>query len=270
MVHVQHINTLELPELAPYRTMRRQMEHRKEGIFVAESDKVVTRLLESSFEVVSLLIPEKWLERFEPLLAKRREERIDVYLLEKEKLETLTGFTFYQGVLAVGRIPEPPTLETLLAQSARPRLFVAVEALTNAENLGGLVRNCAAFGVQGLFASETCTSPYLRRAVRGSMGTIFRVPSLEKLDLVQTIKTLQQHGIRCLAAHPHTDECTLAQAELRGDCCVVFGSEGYGISPEVLHACDQAVTIPMHPGVDSLNVGSAAAVFLYEVNRQRQ
>ncbi len=268
MLHVQRIDTLELPELAPYRTMRRQVEHRKEGIFVAESDKVVQRLLESDFTVISLLLPEKWFHHFKPHLASRKED-IHVYLMEKHQLETLTGFSFYQGVLAVGRVPEAPSLESLLAQSAPPRLFAAVEGITNAENLGGLVRNCAAFGVQGLFVDHTASSPYLRRAVRGSMGTIFRVPALEKLELVNTIRCLREHGVRCVAAHPHTTGAVLPETDFRGDCCVVFGSEGYGLSPDLLAACDQAVAIPMKPGVDSLNVGSAAAVFLYEVARQR-
>jgi tRNA G18 (ribose-2'-O)-methylase SpoU len=268
MVHVQRIDSLELPELAPYRTMRRQMEHRQEGIFVAESDKVVQRLLESEFTVVSLLLPEKWLERFAALLATRPEE-IYVYILEKEKLEHLTGFTFYQGVLAVGKIPPSPTLDDLLARSARPRLFAAVEGLTNAENLGGLVRNAAAFGVQALLVDQFSTSPYLRRAVRGSMGTIFRMPVLEKLDLARTMPVLQSAGLVCIAAHPHAGMRTLPRTDLTGECCVVFGSEGYGISPALLGACDQAVAIPMVPGVDSLNVGSAAAAFLYEAYRQR-
>jgi tRNA G18 (ribose-2'-O)-methylase SpoU len=268
MVHVQRIDSLDLPELAPYRTMRRQLEHRQEGIFVAESDKVVRRLLESDFTVVSLLLPERWFHAFEPLLAKRSEP-INVYLLEKEQLETITGFTFYQGVLGVGKISEAPTLEALLARSPRPRLYAAIQGVTNAENLGGLVRNCAAFGVQGLLVDHTSSSPYLRRAVRGSMGTIFRVPALEKLDLVETVRVLRAQGIRCVAAHPHAEGLTLRQTDLSTDCCIVFGSEGYGISQALLAECDQAVAIPMAPEVDSLNVGSAAAVFLYEASRQR-
>ena len=77
------------------------------------------------------------------------------------------------------------------------------------------------------------------------------------------------HGDRDIAAHPHTDQKFLSQANLSDDCCLVFGSEGYGLSPAVLAACDDTVAIPMPPKVDSLNVGSAAAVFLYEANRQR-
>ena len=158
MVDVQRIESLELPALAPYRTMRRQTEHRQEGIFVAESEKVVERLLESNFTVVSLLLPEKWFNRFEPLLAARHED-ITVYLMERHKLEQLTGFTFYQGVLAVGKVPLPTPLPHLLKLAPHPRLFAAVEGITNAENLGGLVRNAVAFGVHGLLVDRTSASP---------------------------------------------------------------------------------------------------------------
>ncbi len=269
MVHVQRIDSLDLPELAPYRTMRRQAEHRQEGIFVAESEKVVRRLLESDFPVVSLLFPERWLSSFEPLLAQRSED-IRVYLLEKEKLETLTGFTFYQGVLGIGKIPKAPSLEQLVVQSAPPRLYAAVQGIANAENLGGMVRSCAAFGVHGLLVDSTSSSPYLRRAVRSSMGTIFRLPALEGLDLVQTIRFLRAHGIRCVAAHPHAEGLQLTETDLSTDCCIVFGSEGHGLSTALLAECDEAVAIPMAAGVDSLNVGTAAAVFLYEASRQRK
>src|SRR5262245_26803618 len=165
MLHIQRIETLELPELAPYRTMRRQQEHRQQGIFVAEGEKVVRRLLESRFEVISLLLPEKWLAELEPYL-QARPELIDVFVAEKHLLETLTGFSMYQGLLAVGRIPAPMSLAAILERCSKPHLLVAVDNLSNAENLGALVRNCVAFGVQALLAGETCCSPFLRRAVR--------------------------------------------------------------------------------------------------------
>jgi tRNA G18 (ribose-2'-O)-methylase SpoU len=268
MFHVQRIDTLERPELAAYRTMRRQTEHRQEGIFVAESDKVVHRLLESQCTVVSLLIPEKWLKPFEQLLA-ARPENIAVYILEKDELEKLTGFTFYQGVLAVGKVPPAPRLESVLDQSSSPKLFAAVEGLTNAENLGGLVRNCVGFGVQGVLVNERCASPYLRRAVRSSMGTVFRIPMVENLQLEHAIKVLKHADVQCIAAHPHAQGHSLHDIDLTSDTCIVFGSEGYGLTPGVVAACSTAVAIPMAPGVDSLNVGSAAAVFLYETARQR-
>ena len=101
------------------------------------------------------------------------------------------------------------------------------------------------------------------------MGSIFHLPVVETTSLTQAFADLRAQGIRCIAAHPHADGRVLSQANLRTDCCIVFGSEGYGISPAVLAACDEAAAIPMPETVDSLNVGSAAAVFLYEANRQR-
>ncbi|MEI7729391.1 MAG: RNA methyltransferase [Verrucomicrobiota bacterium] len=92
---------------------------------------------------------------------------------------------------------------------------------------------------------------------------------MECCRLEQTLRQLRAQGIRIVAAHPHTDQRTLSQASLAGDVCVVFGSEGDGISPEVLAVCDETAVVPMSKGVDSLNVGSAAAVFCYEVARQR-
>src|SRR3954467_12904401 len=105
MLRVRKIDSVDLPELLPYRTMRRQMDHRQQNIFVAEGEKVVRRLLQSRFEVISVLLPEKWLQELQPLLESRR-ELVEVFLAEKQLLETLTGFSMYQGLLAVGKIPE--------------------------------------------------------------------------------------------------------------------------------------------------------------------
>jgi tRNA G18 (ribose-2'-O)-methylase SpoU len=268
MLRVTLIDSFDLPELEPYRTMKRQFEHRRQQIFVAEGDKVVCRLLETDLTVVSILLPEKWLHQLEPVL-RRRPEEIQAYVGAKEQLEELTGFSMYQGVLAVAKIPAPVSLEALVQSSRRPILFGAVDGLTSAENLGVLVRNCAAFGIQALLVGETSCSPYLRRAVRSSMGTIFRMPVVETANLALALRSLSAQNIHCIAAHPHTDRRTLAQADFTRDCCVIFGSEGNGVAPEVLEACDEAVAIPMSSGVDSLNVGSAAAVFLYEASRQR-
>ena len=249
--------------------MRRPLEHREQGIFVAEGEKVVRRLLESSFEVVTVLLPPKWLPEYEPLLQLRPED-IPVYLAEKDVLEELIGFSMYQGLLAVGKLPRGKSLDEVVEDAPPPKLFAAVDGLSSAENLGALVRNCGAFGVHGLLIGETSTSPYLRRAIRNSMGTIFNLPVVERLPLQITLRELRKRGIRSIAAHPHVEGRTLSQANFCGDCCVVFGSEGSGITPAVLNACDDAVAIPMAPRVDSLNVGAAAAVFLYEVSRQRR
>jgi tRNA G18 (ribose-2'-O)-methylase SpoU len=235
---------------------------------VAEGEKVVRRLLESPLTVLSVLLPEIWFLELRGVL-EQRPETIEVFVAEKPALETLTGFSMYQGLLAAARVPPALSLETLLARSARPCLLAAAEGLSSAENLGVLVRNCGAFGVDGLLVGETCVSPFLRRAVRSSMGIIFVLPVIESGCLAESLRELKSEGVRCVAAHPHADRRCLAEARLAGDCCIVFGSEGYGISDAVLEICDEQVAIPMAPQVDSLNVGSAAAVFLYEARRQR-
>ena len=269
MIQVHKITSFDRPELQPYRTMRRQLEQRAQGIFVAEGAKVVRRLLESRFGVVSVLLPEKWLQELGTLL-EIRAETIQVFVAEKKLLETLTGFSMYQGLLAVGQIPPQPTLGQLLERGERPHLLAAIDGASSGENVGSVVRNCAAFDVQALITGETCASPFLRRAVRSSMGTVFELPIFESAGLVGTLRELQSKGLRCIAAHPHVQGSTLPKATLSGDCCIVFGSEGSGISPQVLKACDEAVAVPMPPKVDSLNVGSASAVFLYEARRQRE
>jgi tRNA G18 (ribose-2'-O)-methylase SpoU len=268
MFTVEQIDSFDRPELQPYQTMRRQMAHREQGIFVAEGEKVVRRLLESKFGVISALMPKRWLAELEPLLH-QRSETVRVFIAEKALLETLTGYSMYQGLLAVGRIPTQIPLEQILDGSPRPHLLVALDALSNAENLGALVRNCAAFETQALIVGETSSSPFVRRAVRSSMGTVFQLPIVETPNLFRSLNTLRERGVRCLAAHPHVEKRTLSDADFTRDCCIIFGSEGHGISESVLALCDDAVAIPMPPTVDSLNVGSAAAVFLYEARRQR-
>lgn len=268
MFQIRQIDSLDLPELTPYRTMRRHHDHVLQRIFVAEGDKVVRRLLETHFTVQSALMLERWLPEFTPLLENRR-ENIPVYVAPKEQMEQLVGFTMYQGIMAVAQFPEPPALDDILATAPSPRLFIALDGLADAENLGVIVRNSTAFGVHLLIAGETCASPYMRRAVRNSMGAIFKLPVIETSSLVETLQYLRSRGVRCLAAHGHSKSQTLGQCELSGDCCIVLGSEGNGISPAVLAACDEAVAIPMANDVDSLNVANAAAVFLYEAARQR-
>jgi tRNA G18 (ribose-2'-O)-methylase SpoU len=273
MVRVQPVleaAEFDAPGLSPYRTMRWQEPQRQQGIFVAEGEKVVRRLLESDLELVSLLLPAKWYEQYADLIAKRPEAEIAVFTAEKDVLEKLTGYSFYQGVLAVGRVPKRIAIEeVLLKKLEKPRLFVLLDAISSAPNMGGLIRNCVAFGADALVVGETCCSPWLRRSVRSSMGTVFKLPIVETVKLPECIEALKRAGIQIIAAHAHAEEKSLTQTDFRRDCAVVLGSEGHGISPEVLALCDEEVVIPMQNQVDSLNVGTAGAIFLYEVSRQR-
>ncbi len=261
------IKNLEDPALQPYRTMRRPVEHEKSGIFVAEGEKVVRRLVASNLVIVSALMTDEWLEQYQPLLKDR--QGIPVYVAAKTMLESIVGFGLHQGIMAVGKIPKPPSVEDVIESTSRPYFFAAVDGLTNSENLGVIVRNCAAFGIQALLVGETSSSPYLRRAVRNSMGAVFSLPVVPCTNLAAQLRELQSaHDVRVIAAHP-SGNGRLAQADLKGNLCFVFGSEGNGVSKKVLEACTDRISIPMQQGVDSLNVASASAAFLFEAVRQR-
>lgn len=267
-LNIKPVVDLSLPELKAYCTLRRHQDMQLERTFVAEGDKVVCRLLDSPFPVVSLLITEAWLKRIDAYLARRSGE-IDVHVASRDQIEQITGFECYQGIKAIGRVDVPITLPDVLAKTAQPRLFIALDGLNNSENIGVIVRNAVAMGVQAVIQGETSASPFLTRAIRVSMGGVFKIPVLESPNLVQTLRELGEASVRRVAAHPHTDHRRLSEAEFRKDVCIVLGNEGYGISPEVLAVCDEHVVIPMQSEVDSLNVSSASAAFLYEAARQR-
>jgi tRNA G18 (ribose-2'-O)-methylase SpoU len=268
-LHIETVQSLQAPGLELYSTLRRPEEHERAGVLVATNEKVVRRLLASRFPVVSVLVTPAWLQKLAPHLQARPEE-IRVYVGDKALLETITGYHLHQGVLAVGQIPPQPELEDLLATATRPLLLAAVESIASAENLGSIVRCCAAFGASCLIVDDSSGSPFQRRAVSGSMGTIFEQPVARVERLVDTLALLRSRGVRCLAAHPRPGARELADVDLRGDCCLVFGAEGPGLSPAVLAACNDAVMVPMPSHMNSLNVAAAAAVFLYEARRQRR
>ena len=268
ILRIQPVQTLDAPELAVYLTLRRLEEHVRQGVLVAANHKVIKRLLESRFTVLSVLLTPAWFAKLEPQL-RARPEAILVFLADQPLLETITGYKMHQGALAVAQIPPAANLETLLQKAPRPRLLAAAEGVASAENLGAMVRSCAAFGAHCLIVGETSGSPFQRRAVAGSMGAIFTQPVVQVPDLVATLGSLRAQGIRCLAAHPRPEARKLPATDLRRDCCLVFGAEGPGLTDAALAACDDLVEIPMASQLSSLNVAVATGVFLYEAARQR-
>lgn len=261
------IDTLDRAELAPFRTLRRSAEQRRQGLFVAEGGAVVERLLATDLEVVSLLLSPAWFERLAPTLALRRAPPA-VYIGAHDLLEALVGFPLHQGAMALARVPAPQPLDQVLGKRSPPWLLLAIDDVTNTENVGTMVRSAAALGASAVIAGETCASPWLRRAVRASMGAAFAVPIVETDNLAQTLNDLRRRNVLCVAADPHAPLPAFA-ADLRTSCCLVVGHEGRGLRPQVRAACSGVVNVPMAPGVDSLNVAAATAVLLYEVMRQR-
>jgi tRNA G18 (ribose-2'-O)-methylase SpoU len=271
MIKALHrVATLDDPGLDPYRTLKRPLEHRRAGLFVAEGTRVVERFLESRFETISILLTQCLFEHYQSSI-ERRCEPITVYIAEKKLLETIVGFECHQGIMALGNVPGPQTVQQLLEQCAIPRLFVATDGITSAENTGVLARNCAACGVSALIAGERSADPWLRRSVRNSMGTLFQLPVAYADTLALLLRDLRiNHNFTTIAAHPRPDSTLLFNADFTRDTCVVFGSEGEGISEAVLAECRESVTIPMAKGVDSFNVASASAIVLYEAMCQKR
>jgi tRNA G18 (ribose-2'-O)-methylase SpoU len=266
---INYVRSIEHSYLEPYRTLKRPLEHQKEGIFVAEGDKVVRRLLESSIRMISILLTEEWFTVCRELLESRSEE-IEVYLASKELMETIVGFQLHKGIMAVAKIPERTTLPDVVAAASQPFFFVAVDGVMNSENMGVIVRNCASFGASALLVGETSCDPYLRRAVRNSMGNIFSLPLLYLTCIAEDLKHIRtRYNIAIVAAHPRENSRGIGTLDFSDNCCIVLGGEGHGISEHVLGACDLEAAIPMQRGVDSLNVASASAVIMYEVQRQR-
>ncbi|MCU0608656.1 MAG: RNA methyltransferase [Chitinispirillaceae bacterium] len=261
---VRHVTSIDIPELEPYRTLKRPLAHRKLGLFIAEGALVVERFIKSRLTVVSILLTDYRFEQHRAVL-ETRQEPVMVYIAEKKLLETIVGFRCHQGLMALGIVPPPATIGSVLADTPAPHLFVALDRLTSAENTGVVARNCAACGVQALIVGETSADPYLRRSVRNSVGTIFDLPIIHTKDLAATLHDLRIiNRFRVMAAHPRPDSTPLGSADFSGSCCIVFGSEGEGVSAAVLNECDESVIIPMANGVDSINVASASAVILYQ------
>lgn len=269
MPHLRPIDSLADPALAPYRTLRRSDEHERTGIFVADGPKLIERVLAAGLTLDSMLCTERWAAHFAPLLAGQA-AGLPVYITAEKHLRELVGFHLFNGVLAITRIPPSPTLAGLLAQPASgPRLWVALDGLVNAENIGSIVRSAVALGAQAVLCGETGASPWLRRAVRTSMGAMVAVPVWQASDLAADLRTCAAAGMTCCAADAHSGTA-LPAAPFGGDLCLVFGSEGHGLRPTVTAACTATVNIPMTGRVSSLNVGAAAAIMLYEAARQRR
>ncbi len=265
-LHVIRVESFDDPELLPYRTLRRPVEHFQRGIFVAEGERVVLRLLESGLEVESLLLTPQWLERVSGHLEERRQRAVRVYLAEAVLLRQIVGYNLHQGIMAVGKVPPEPSPGSL----PQPHMLVALEGLTQAENVGVIARNSAGFGVDALISGETSGSPYLRRAVRNSMGAVFSLGVIHSRRLAETLATLREtRQTRIIATVPHAGT-PLTNVDLRGNICFVAGNEDAGISRDLRDLSDVQAAIPMQKGTDSLNVANAVAVFLYEACRQRQ
>jgi tRNA G18 (ribose-2'-O)-methylase SpoU len=261
---IRQVSSLESPELQPYCTLRRPLDHIARGIFVAEGWKVVLRLLHSELTTISVLLMPEWLQNLENQAAGKLRD-VTLYLAPKEVLQRVVGFRIHEGIMAVAKVPPEASVRALPV----PHVIMALDGLRSSENVGVIARVCGGFGADLLIASERACSPYLRRAVRNSMGAVFRLPVAHPESLGSALAYMRaEFGTRIIACSPQARN-SIYDCDLTGNVCLVAGNEDTGISEPVAVLEPESISIPMRNGTDSLNVASAAAVFLFEAFRQR-
>ncbi|MFT6564441.1 MAG: tRNA G18 (ribose-2'-O)-methylase SpoU [Actinomycetes bacterium] len=248
------------PRLDPYmRLTDIQLRLRKEpaeGIFLAEGQRVIERALDSGFELVSALMEQKWLPRLADALSRHD---CDVYLGDEHLLKSVTGFRLHRGALAVFRRQPLPSVTDVISAAQR---VVVLEGLVDHTNVGLIFRSVAALGADAVLVSPQCADPLYRRSVKVSMGAVFTVPWTRAEPWPWVLDDLGEHGFTRLALTPAPDALSLRDWP-RDDVskiALILGSEGPGLSVDVLSRVDTALRIPMTDRVDSLNVAATAAV----------
>jgi tRNA G18 (ribose-2'-O)-methylase SpoU len=246
------------PRLADYRDLPERRLRVDSGRFVAESERVVRRLIGSGLRVLSVLLTSPRLDTLADALG----GPFPVYLASQEVLDRIAGFHVHRGCLAIGERPAevgvPPGARTL----------VVLEDLTDVDNLGALARHAAAFGADALVLSPRCADPYYRKAIRVSLGAVFALPVVRLARWPDDLAALRADGLTLVAAVLDPAATPLDRFPRPERLALLLGAEGPGLSPAALAHADARVTIPMSAGADSLNVATAGAIFLYALTRR--
>ena len=254
------------PRVADYTQLTdvhlRKVREPAEGLYIAESSRVLRRALAAGHRPRSFFLAEKWAGD----LADVFEQFPDVpaYIGSAALLEEITGFHLHRGAMAAMHRPAPVPLADLLAGARR---VAVLEDIVDHTNVGAIFRSAAALGVDAVLVSPRCGDPLYRRSVRVSMGTVFQVPWARLEDWAEGLAVLQQQGFTVAAMELTADAVDLDVLAARRPerLALVLGTEGAGMSEGTLAAVDLAVKIPMRPGVDSLNVAAASAVAFWEL-----
>lgn len=261
VVEIRDFNAKELDVYA--RLTENQLlnrEHPKEGMFIAESPKVIERALDSGCEPISFLVEKKHLHTQAEKLLERCGE-VPVYTAEFDVLTRLTGFQLTRGMLCAMRRPH---VKTLVEVCENARRVAVLEDVMNPTNLGAVFRSAAALGMDAVLLTAGCSDPLYRRAIRVSMGTVFQVPWAYLEDISQ----LKQLGFVTAAMALKDDTLSIRDPRLQCEkLAVILGTEGEGLCDKTITQCDYTVKIPMAHGVDSLNVAAASAVAFWELGQ---
>jgi tRNA G18 (ribose-2'-O)-methylase SpoU len=254
---IVEVRDVDDPRLADFRDLtladRRPDRPGGRGLVIAEAVTVVRRLLDSPYPPRAVFgVP-----------AKISQLAADVpnapcYAGSADLMAQVVGFHLNRGVLATADRAPVPSVPQLITRSHH---LAILEGINDHENLGGLFRNAAALGVDAVLLGPGCADPLYRRSVRVSMGHVLQVPFAPLNQWTEDLQRLRSAGFRVAALTPATEAVPLVDADVdHGRIAWLVGAEGPGLSAEALAAADLAVRIPMAPGVDSLNVATAAAI----------
>lgn len=257
------ITDIEDPRIKPYRSLRTKSRfHMDTNIFVAEEKKVVLKLLSSNLDVLSCFaVPEFYDENIEAIKNKSIPKE-NLFYADKNVMNKIVGFRLHSGVMAIGKIPEQTSIEYL-----KPPI-VFMNGIINSENVGAIIRNAAAFNIQSIIFDNETSSPYLRRAVRVSMGAIFGMDYYQSKSLEKDLTILRnQYNYTITAIELANNAIPIQNYTFPLKSVIIFGSEGKGINKNILEICDNIVCIPISDKVDSLNVAASSAIVFYHINQ---
>ena len=252
---IQQIDGIDDPRIAPYARVGDPAWLRDRGLFVAEGRLVVSRLLETTrYEIHSVLVtPAAFAALRDAVPA-----AIPLYVAQQSLLDSITGFKFHRGCLALVKRPSPAGVP---AGASR---LVALEAVGNPDNVGGIFRVAAAFGVDAVLLDPSCGDPLYRKAIRTSMGATLTMPFARLERWPNALNDLKDQGFRVLALTPRTEARSLDEEvrDLPGRWILLAGAEGPGLSEAALATANVHVRIPIVESVDSLNVTVAVGIAL--------
>ena len=270
------ITDFDAPELDVYaRLTEAQLlnkDHPEDGLFIAESPKVISRALDGGYELVSVLVEKKQvLEDAETIAVLGKCGNVPVYTAEFEVLTKLTGFKLTRGMLCAMKRRRLPGLQEICNGCDR---IAVLENVMNPTNVGAIFRSAAALHMDAVILTGGCSNPLYRRASRVSMGTVFQIPWTFVDNSViwpeEGMKILRELGFKTAAMALKEDSASIDDPELMKEdkLAVILGTEGDGLAPETIADCDYTVMIPMSHGVDSMNVAAASAVAFWQLGKR--
>ena len=257
------VNSLEDLRLRAYQDLPHKRDVEKRGLFIAEGMFVVQRLIRSSLETESILVSSGRADE----IAALTHEDVPIYVVERPLLDSIVGFSFHRGVLACGKRPlMENTPQMRFRDPSKSHLVVACVNVNDQENLGGILRNCAAFGVDQVLLSADCADPYARRVLRVSMGTALDLPIAKSERVMKWVGELRSKSeFQIVGAVLDDDSRSLTEVSRFPRMILVVGNEANGIGDSWKALCDVKVRIPICDTVDSLNVSVATGILLYHV-----